>query len=155
MTATLDDHTVLPPPASAQLSRLAEAITTRPDRPAYLLGPDDSMLELPAEVYAALRAVVQSLNEGLAITVFPRQTVLTTQEAADLLGMSRPTLVKLLETKEIPFTTVGRHRRVALADLLEYKRHARERAQEALRRMTQEGEAAGLHKVADRPRPTR
>ncbi|MGI8816618.1 MAG: helix-turn-helix domain-containing protein [Pseudonocardia sp.] len=156
MTATMDDHTVLPPAESGQLRRLAEAMTAATgSESARLVGPDGATLELPGEVYDLLRQVVKSLADGLAITVAPRQTMLTTQEAADLLGVSRPTLVRLLEDKQIPFTRVGRHRRVALADLLDYREESRKRGRAALREMTQNGEQAKLHEIADRPRPTR
>jgi excisionase family DNA binding protein len=71
-----------------------------------------------------LRDVVD-LSQGLAITIAPHQMILSTSEAADILGVSRPTLVRLLEAGEIPFLQPVRHRRVRLADLLAY--HARAR----------------------------
>src|SRR5450755_3095236 len=63
-------------------------------------------------------------SQVLAITVAPHQIVLSTSEAASLLGVSRPTLVRLLESGEIPFDKPGRHRRVRLADLLAYQQRA-------------------------------
>jgi hypothetical protein len=61
---------------------------------AALVGPDGARLELPAEVFEVLRDVVEALSRGLAITVAPHETVLSTSEAAGILGVSRPTLVR-------------------------------------------------------------
>ncbi|MFD5039164.1 excisionase family DNA-binding protein [Streptomyces sp. NPDC058377] len=72
--------------------------------PALLRGPDGSTRTLPPEVYEALMAVVRALSEGKAVTVAPVNTTLTTQEAADLLGVSRPTFVKILDEGSVPFS---------------------------------------------------
>ena len=58
---------------------------------------------------------------GRGVTIIPTNRMLTTQEAADVLGVSRPTLVKVLESGDLRFSKVGRHRRVALGDLLAYR----------------------------------
>ena len=68
----------------------------------------------------------------------PRSTTLTTQGAADLLGVSRPTLVKLLNGGEIPYEQPGRHRRVQLRDLLAYKIRLQERRAELLTELVQD-----------------
>jgi excisionase family DNA binding protein len=136
MTALLPDHTVLPPANEDVLPAVAEALH-RNDHAALVTG-DGSTLELPAEVYEALRDVVTAMAGGQAITIAPHNTVLTTQEAADLLNMSRPTLVRLLEAGEIPFTQPGRHRRVYLADVLAYQQRLRETRRETLDTMTRD-----------------
>lgn len=136
MTALLSDHTVLPPTDEDVLPAMAEVLK-RNDH-AALLTADGSSLELPAEVYEALRDVVRAMAEGQAITIAPHNTVMTTQEAADLLNMSRPTLVRLLEAGEIPFTQPGRHRRVDLADVLAYQQRLRETRRETLNTMTRD-----------------
>ncbi|OZG61791.1 MerR family transcriptional regulator [Bifidobacterium lemurum] len=81
---------------------------------------------LTKELAQALLQVANALTQGKAVFVAPCDMMLTTQDAADMLGMSRPTFVKLLESGEIPFTKVGRHRRVRLDDLQTYdnQRHA-------------------------------
>lgn len=136
MTALLLDHTVLPPTNEAALSLIAEALE-RSDG-ASLVSSDGASIVLPPEVYEALRDVVAAMASGQAITLAPHRTVMTTQEAADLLNMSRPTLVRLLEAGEIPFTKPGRHRRVELADILAYQQRLRESRHEALDAMTKE-----------------
>ena len=81
--------------------------------------------ELPAELYQLLRQVVEALQHGLAVTVVPQTMTMTTQEAADLLGVSRPTLIKLLDEHKIPYERVGSHRKIVLRDLLAYQERRR------------------------------
>ena len=102
--------------------------------PRYFLagaGSEDQV-ELPEEVYLALRKVVDAMRSGLAVSVVPQTTRLTTQQAADLLNVSRPTVVKLLDDGEIPFERAGTHRRVLLADLLDYRERRRDRQYDML-----------------------
>jgi excisionase family DNA binding protein len=82
-------------------------------------------VELPAEVYRMLRQVVEALRQGFAVTVAPLAQTLTTQQAADLFGVSRPTVIKLLDEDRIPFERVGTHRRILLRDLLVYREQRR------------------------------
>lgn len=89
-------------------------------------------VELPAHAYEVLRQVVDAMRRGLAVTVVPQAHVLTTQQAADLLGVSRPTVIKLLDGGEIPFSKAGSHRRVRLEDVLAYRQRRREEQYAAL-----------------------
>jgi excisionase family DNA binding protein len=63
------------------------------------------------------------LAEGRGVSVIPSHAELTTQQAADVLSVSRPFLIGLLESGRIPYRTVGRHRRITFEDLMEFKRH--------------------------------
>jgi excisionase family DNA binding protein len=121
-------------------------------RPA-LVAADGRRLELPEPVYEALLQVATAMAHGQAVTVMPHSTLLTTQEAADLLGISRPTVVRLLEAGELPFEHRGRHRRIMLADLLAYQERMRQQRRESLTRMQQEGQAAGLYEATTGPLP--
>ncbi len=142
--ALLEQQTVLPPEPDHgrdELHRLAALFEHAPTAgQAVLVGPDGVRVALPHSVYEALRQVVAALTEGLAITLAPHTMKLTTQQAADMLSISRPTLVALLERGEIPFEKVGRHRRVLLTDLLDYQQRARQQRKAILREMTQDAE---------------
>jgi excisionase family DNA binding protein len=156
MTSTMHDRTVLPPVEKAPLLKLLKAMGgTDTAQSAVLIGPDDTRWELPVEVYKVLRDVLEAMSQGLAITVIPQHTMLTTQEAADLLGISRPTLVKLLENGTIPYQHQGRHRRLLLSDVLEYRQSARENRRSQLDDLVKAAEEDGLYSVTATPRPTR
>jgi excisionase family DNA binding protein len=144
MATTAQTGVVFPPrdlTALLDLGRFLEHHT----EPGLLLGPDGEQVPLPEEVYRVLIEVVQAMREGKAITLVPRTQRLTTQEAADFLGVSRPTLVKLLEEGKIPYEQPGRHRRIMFTDLLAYQERLREDRRAALDRMTEDASEAGLY----------
>jgi len=149
MTTLLGERTVLPPERPERLGQVLLALRGDATRRAVLVGPDGVRLELPAEVFEVLRDVVEALSRGLAITVAPHETVLSTSEAAGILGVSRPTLVRLLESGEIPFEQPGTHRRVRLADVLAYHERALRRRAVGLDRMVAEAEDTGFYELPD------
>lgn len=133
------------------LEDLARALSAAGhEHAAKLVGPDGNEYPLPTGTFDALLDVVKAMARGQAITVAPRDTVLTTQEAADLLGISRPTFVKLLERGEVPFEKPNRHRKVLLTDVLEYKARARQKRRRALDELTAVSDELGLYD--DQPR---
>lgn len=145
MRAGLRERTVLPPDNPADLARFARGLAqAEAPRRARLIGPDGTEIEVPDELYGVLRDVVEALSHGMAISVAPHNTMLTTQEAADLLNISRPTLVRLLADGEIPYTMRGRHRRVLLRDVLAYQERTRSGRRRALDEMAADGEDGGL-----------
>lgn len=119
-----------------------------------LVDVDGRRVEIPSPVFEALRQVVTAMASGQGVTIAPHNAMLTTQEAADFLGISRPTLVRLLTEGQIPHEMRGRHRRVMLADLLGYQDRSRDDRRVALAEMVREGESAGLYDL-DAPTLTR
>lgn len=146
MHGTTEDRTLLPE-HRAEIAELCDFLDRTPQavEPALLRGPDGSTRTLPSEVYEALLAVVRALSEGKAVTVAPVNTTLTTQEAADLLGVSRPTFVKILDEGSVPFSRPGRHRRVLLEDVLAYKEKRRSQRRQGLDRLVDLTEDASLY----------
>lgn len=94
-------------------------------------GESDELI-LPGHVTQVLLDVLTEMSRGNAISLIPHHQELSTQEAADLLNVSRPFLVRLLENGEMPFRKVGSHRRVLLTDVLEYKERTEEQRHQAL-----------------------
>jgi excisionase family DNA binding protein len=86
-----------------------------------LVGMDGEEIYLPESLYQVLRQVTPLLAQGKGVTVIPQEHYLTTQEAANLLNISRPYLYKLLDQERIPFTKIGSHRRIKAEDVLDYR----------------------------------
>lgn len=124
---------------------LADAPSAAEHQAPQLVSQTGQTRELPADLYKVLVDVAEALSQGRGVTVMPTDTQLTTQGAADFLGMSRPSLVKLLEGGEIPFTKVGRHRRVLLSDVAAYEQSLRQKRREALQRLTAESYEDGSY----------
>ncbi len=78
-------------------------------------------LTIPKKALTFLTAIIQNMAEGKTVSIVPSDSDLSTQQAADMINVSRPHLIKLLESKQIPFKKVGSHRRVLLMDIMEYQ----------------------------------
>src|SRR6516165_8713449 len=110
-----------------------------------LVSVSGERLVVPPTVYEVLRKVVELMAEGKAVTLLPDNQVVTTQRAADLLGMSRPFFIKLLETGIMAHHRVGNQRRVYLRDVLEYAKTRDEQRRVALDRLARDAYEAGLY----------
>jgi excisionase family DNA binding protein len=84
---------------------------------------DDDVLVIPRPTAVLLAQVLDALGQGQGVVIIPKEVELTTQQAADMLNVSRPYLIGLLESGKIPYRKVGRHRRITYETLMEYKRH--------------------------------
>ena len=139
MTVTIESKTYLPEEDVA--GRFTELVTELEASSGAALTINGETIDLPSAVAEALLQVVDAMRRGLAVTVAPQGQRLTTQEAADMLGISRPTLVRMLEAGEIPFEKVRRHRRLFLTDVLEFRDRQRRVAHEALSDMVADAQA--------------
>lgn len=135
--ASLKNQPVLPPSADdhAHLHALQELLDGHDD---VAVSTSDGSVRLTDSVREVLEDAVSALVRGQTVTVEPERSTLTTQEAARRLGISRPTLVRLLEQGKIPYTKPGRHRRVELADVLAFQERERERRRHVLREIARE-----------------
>lgn len=104
---------------------------------------DDEALVVPRPAAVMLAHVLGLLANGQGVQIMPDRAMLTTQQAADAINVSRPYLIGLLERGEITYEMVGTHRRIAFADLLEYKRKDDQRRRAAVDKLTALGEEVG------------
>jgi excisionase family DNA binding protein len=101
-------------------------------------------VELPGIAVNLLVRALSELAEGRAVTLVPIDSELTTQQAADHLGVSRPFLVQLLERGELPFRKVGAHRRVQHRDVLAYRRRIDDARRKVLEELAAQGQELDL-----------
>ncbi len=102
---------------------------------------------VPVKALLLLRKILEAMSKGQPISVVPVATELTTQAAAELLGCSRPHLVKLLEDGIIPFTKVGKHRRLLYEDVVRYRQAQKATQKEHLKAMMAADEEDGLYDI--------
>src|SRR5690606_35959874 len=81
----------------------------------------EEFITIPKKAMSILYAIIENMADGKSISIIPSKSELSTQQVADMLNVSRPHVVKLLETKIIPFKKVGSHRRILLKDVMQYK----------------------------------
>jgi excisionase family DNA binding protein len=121
-------HRQLPPSAQdAAIARVSGQVLSRyaqQKQPLTLRVRDagqENPIELPAGAVALLMDILEAMAAGRGVTILPESAELTTVEAAEMLNVSRPFLIKLLEDRIIPHRKVGRHRRVRMEDVMAYK----------------------------------
>ena len=107
-------------------------------------GGETETIPLPPSFLRVLAGALSEVSEGRAVHVAPAEEELTTREAADLLNVSRPHLVKLLDEKAIPHRKVGTHRRVRRRDVLAYKQRMGVEAEEAMQELADQAQELGL-----------
>ncbi|ETS29603.1 DNA-binding protein [Photorhabdus temperata] len=111
-----------------------------------IMGEDQQShtIELPTSAMMLLMEILGELAAGNAVQIVPVHAELTTQEAANILNVSRPHMVKLLEEGLLPFHKTGRHRRVLFADLMAYKRQRDQNSLEAMQALAEQAQELGM-----------
>ena len=112
---------------------------------AALVGPDDHRHEIPDSVYRLLLSVLKIMQEGKAVSIVPQMQELTTQRAANLLGVSRQFFVRLLDDEKLPFHRAGTDRRVYLKDVLEFRKRRDQQRKGSIERIAKEEVAHGTY----------
>lgn len=107
-------------------------------------GAGQATVKLPAPAVGLLLRILEEMARGNAVTIIPVHAELTTQEAADMLNISRPSLIQLLDEGKIEYRRVGTHRRVRFEALMKYKRRMDEQRQAALRELAAYDQELGI-----------
>lgn len=100
---------------------------------------------VPTMALQLLTRILKDLGEGRPVQIVPIAAEMTTQAAAEMLGCSRPHVIKLLEQGKIPFTLVGKHRRIKYEDVMKYRMAMKELQKRNLKDMMKDDEDAGLY----------
>ncbi len=141
----------LPTPESAKEAQVALRVLSRLQREVpralRVVPPEDKgevTVKVPPAAFDLFLEILAQMANGNAVTIVPVHAELTTQQAADLLNVSRPFLVNLLNDGTIPYRMVGTHRRVKAADVLEYRRRSDEESRNALDELAAEAQKLNL-----------
>ncbi len=97
-------------------------------------------IEIPRQVFNVLMRLLSVMSEGKAFSLIPMDKELTTQQAADILNVSRPYLNKILDLGEIAHRKVGRNRRIKFSDLMEYKKSQEQKSKDALQELADQAQ---------------
>ena len=140
---------VVPDRRDADLARvssrlLATCIGDGPTARLRVIDGDQEIIEVPVPALRMLVDILANMAEGNAISLVPIHAELTTQQAADFLGVSRPHLVGLVDKGEIPHHKVGTHRRIFFRDLLAYRKERMGQSKAALDALAEQAQKLGM-----------
>jgi excisionase family DNA binding protein len=135
-------------PSEAEISQAQTSLKLlkqdRTDKHFAIGSPSGLKVPLSESAFDLLLNVLTEMSRGNAVLVMPINAELTTQEAADLLNVSRPYLIRLLDDQKIPYHLVGRHRRISFKDLMEYRQIAKRRQFKAMQELTAADDDLGI-----------
>jgi excisionase family DNA binding protein len=115
------------------------------DLPEIEIAETGRKIRIPVSVLRLLVQILKEISQGNPVTVVPEATEITTQAASEVLGCSRPHVVRLLEEGKIPFTKVGKHRRIRYDDLMSFKKKMKVSQKKKLQDLMKLDEESGLY----------
>jgi len=137
---------VQPPKNKEELNEIIELVKNISNMEKFIMTKaDGESIELPQVVSQVLYEIITILSQGGSMTIIPMDKELTTQQAADILNVSRPYLVKLLENDIIPYHKTGTHRKILMKDLIEYKHQINQKRKIKLSEMVDLSQELGLY----------
>mgnify|MGYP005838337017 FL=1 len=132
--------------ARKSYSVLASSIDQlRTDNPEIEIEENKEKIRIPISALKLLADILKEISQGNPISIVPVATEMTTQAAAELLGCSRPHVVRLLEEGKIPFTKVGRHRRIKYEDIVKFKKDMKSIQRKKIQELMGLDEESGLY----------
>ena len=141
------DDLSLPTTTEAEIakksSRLLAACIGDGDTARLKVVDNNGVIEVPISALRLLVEILGQMAQGNGVTLMPVHALLTTQEAADFLNVSRPHVVKLVDTEQLPAQRIGTHRRIRFEDLLKYRQESFDARKRILAGMTKEAQEDG------------
>jgi excisionase family DNA binding protein len=132
--------------ASASYSALASVMEQlNCEQPEIEIEEGAEKIKIPLPALKLLGQILKAMGEGKMISLVPIATEVTTQAAAEMLGCSRPHLVKLLEEGEIAYTKVGKHRRIQFDDVVNYRQEMKQKQKQHIIDVMNADEETGLY----------
>lgn len=146
MSAFLEDPEAAIPTReeTALATRASQVLAPKAEAELKIKLDDGTELTLPKAATRLLHHLLTQMSLGNAVTLIPIHAELTTQEAADYLNVSRPFLIKLLETNRIPFHMVGTHRRVKFTDLEAFRKSVEQQRRSAMEELVDQARELGM-----------
>jgi excisionase family DNA binding protein len=130
--------------AKAAADKLRMVANTGHDIKITVQGQADIVVPLPSRAVDLIFRILETMGEGVPISVIPHHAELTTQQAADYLNVSRPFLVQQIDANKLPYRKVGSHRRVRFSDLVTFENNAKVNQREAMMRINEQARELGL-----------
>lgn len=117
----------------------------RSENPEIEIEETEEKIKVPISALRLLADILKELSNGNPISIVPIATEMTTQAAAEFIGCSRPHIVKLVENGEIPFTKIGKHRRLKFEDVAKYRKEMKIKQKSSISRLMEMDEESGLY----------
>ncbi len=117
----------------------------RTEMPEIEIEETEEKIRIPISALRLLAKILKEISRGNPISIVPIATEMTTQAAAELLGCSRPHIVRLLEEGKIPYTKVGKHRRIRYEDVVNFRKEMKARQRSKIQELMQLDEESGLY----------